>query len=45
MNFNTYIIKNIPGNSPRGAVEMNLIGIHEDVGLIPGITQWVGDTA
>ena len=28
-----------------GAVEMNLKGIHEDVGLVPGLAQCVGDPA
>ena len=26
-----------------GAAEMNPTSIHENVGLIPGIAQWVGD--
>ena len=33
------------GTSYCGAVETNLTSIHEDVGLIPGLTQWVGDPA
>ena len=31
------------GSSLRGATETNPTRIHEDVGLIPGLTQWVGD--
>ena len=30
-------------SSRRGAIEMNLTGIHEDPGLILGLTQWVKD--
>ena len=29
-------------SSCHGAVEMNLTGNHEVVGLIPGLAQWVG---
>ena len=39
-------IKNCELRSSRcGAVETNLTSIHEDVGLIPGLTQWVGNLA
>ena len=31
--------------SHRDSVETNLTGIHEDPGLIPGLTQWVKDLA
>ena len=37
----TSIFENILGSSRCGAVEMNPTGIHEDAGLIPGLTQWV----
>ena len=31
------------GSSHCGAVETNPTGIHEDVGLIPGLIQWDKD--
>ena len=34
-----------PESSHCGAVETNMTSIHEIVGLIPGLTQWVRDPA
>ena len=41
--FFFFFLNTISWSSHRGAAEMNLTRIHEDVGLIPGLAQWVGD--
>ena len=35
------IFKQRPRSSHCGSVETNLTSIHEEAGLIPGLTQWV----
>ena len=35
--------KLVERSSHCGSAELNLTSIHEDLGLIPGLTQWVKD--
>ena len=35
----------VHGSSHHGSAAANLTRIHEDLGLIPGLTQWVKDPA
>ena len=41
--FVTTLKKRLLGSSLRGPAEMNVANIHEDAGLIPGLTHWVKD--
>ena len=45
INAHTNIYKMITRSSHPGLVVMNLTGVHEDTGLIPGLSQWVKDLA
>ena len=37
-------LKGLEEGSHCGTVVMNLSCVHEDAGLIPGVTQWVKDS-
>ena len=43
MIFMILILRIIFGSSGHGLVVMNQTSVHEDVGLIPGLIQWVED--
>ena len=48
LRLSTYMVKakrGTRGSSCRGPVVMNTTSIHEDMGLISGLTQWVKDPA
>ena len=38
---NFFYLRNLKGSSCRGSVVTNPKSTHEDVGLIPGLAQWV----
>ena len=43
-NYMNILFKNL-GSSYHGSEVMNPTSIHEDAGLIPGLTQWINDSA
>ena len=42
-NSSLYSLKGIPGSSHRGSLVTNPTRIHEYVGSIPGLAQWIKD--